>query len=220
MILVYELAIRGSLDRHLNSGHLTWRQRIQICLDAVKGLRHLHDPRETHQRLFHCDFKSANILLDNQWKAKVYDFGLSIMGSANEQNSVIVTVAAGTPGYLDPQYETTHTLMKESDVYSFGVVLFDVLCGKLCCTYSNGRIQQNLVRTWIESYRNKNLNDIIFKSSTIHPMEQNALEIFSDIAYGCLNESHEDRPGMAEVVTELESALESQELVKNQEFKG
>uniref|UniRef100_A0A251SBJ9 Putative serine-threonine/tyrosine-protein kinase catalytic domain-containing protein n=1 Tax=Helianthus annuus TaxID=4232 RepID=A0A251SBJ9_HELAN len=213
MILVYEHASHGSLDRHLNSPLLTWSQRLRICLDAAKGLSYLHDPGETHQRLIHCDVKSPNILLDEHWNAKVSDFGLSITGPANEQHSV----AAGTPGYCDPQYAMTHTLTKESDVYSFGVVLFEVLCGRLCCTYSNGRLQQNLVRTWIESYEEKKLNDIIFKDPTIQPLEQSTLEIFSDIAYQCLKESREDRPKMSAVVAELERSLD---LLNCQEFIG
>ncbi|KAM0070311.1 putative protein kinase RLK-Pelle-CrRLK1L-1 family [Helianthus debilis subsp. tardiflorus] len=207
MILAYEHASRGSLDHHLNSSLLTWSQRLKICLDAAKGLSYLHDPGETRQRLIHCDVKSANILLDDQWNGKLSDFGLSIMGPANEQQSAIVTVAAGTPWYCDPQYDMTHTLTKEADVYSFGVVLFEVLCGRLCCTYSNGRVPQNIVRTWIESYEEKKLNNIIFKDTAIQPLEQSALELFSYIAYRCLKESREDRPRMAEVVTEIATAV-------------
>ncbi|KAJ0716124.1 putative protein kinase RLK-Pelle-CrRLK1L-1 family [Helianthus annuus] len=206
MILVYDYASCGSLDRYLNSPHLTWLQRLKICLDATQGLSYLHDPRGTHQRLIHCDVKSANILLNEQWKGKLADFGLSIMGPANEQQSVIVTMALGTLGYIDPLYWMTNTLTKESDVYSFGVVLLEVLCGRLCCTYGN-RVELNLVRTWIESYEEKKLNDIIFKDTPIEPLEQSAIETFSDIAYQCLKESHEDWPRMAEVVMELESAL-------------
>ncbi|KAL8209955.1 hypothetical protein R6Q57_006687 [Mikania cordata] len=216
MILVYEHASRGSLDCHLNSPHLTWSQRLKICLDAAKGLSYLHDPRETHQRLIHCDIKSSNILLDNQWNAKVSDFGLSIMGPANEKVSVIVTNAAGTLGYCDPQYVMTHTLTKESDVYSFGVVLFEVLCGRLCYTYKNGPVPHILVPTWIESYKHKKLNDIIFKNLTIKPLDQSSLETFSDIAYRCLKKSREDRPKMAEIVTELEIALRIQEFIEHE----
>ncbi|KAK1417783.1 hypothetical protein QVD17_26917 [Tagetes erecta] len=157
--------------------------------------------------------KSANILLDDKWSAKVSDFGLSIMGPANEQHSVVVTNPVGTYGYCDPQYVMTHTLTKESDVYSFGVVLFEVLCGTLCCTYrANGVVEKNFVPMWIESYKQNKLDDIIFKDPTIQPIDQCALETFSDIAYRCLTESREDRPKMAEVVTELETAYEIQEL--------
>ncbi|MFS7928102.1 putative protein kinase RLK-Pelle-CrRLK1L-1 family [Helianthus anomalus] len=152
MILVYELAFRGSLDSYLKSPHLTWRQRLKICLDSAKGLRYLHDPRETRRRLIHCDIKSGNILLDDQWNAKVADVGLSIIGSANEQHSLIVTAAAGTMGYIDPVYWMTNTLTKESDVYSFGVVLFEVLCGRLCYTRDNkGHVVEEIL-TWIKSY--------------------------------------------------------------------
>ncbi|MFS7928298.1 putative protein kinase RLK-Pelle-CR4L family [Helianthus anomalus] len=177
MILVYEHASCGSLDRYLNSPRLTWTQRLKICLDAAKGLSYLHDPCETHHRLIHCDVKCSNILLDDQWNAKVSDFGLSLMGSANEKNSLIVTPAAGTVGYCDPEYEMTHTLTKESDVYSFGVVLFEVLCGKFCCTFDkNGFVQEKFVPTWIESYKEKKLNDVIFKDPTLQPLNQSALE--------------------------------------------
>ncbi|KAM0070232.1 putative protein kinase RLK-Pelle-CrRLK1L-1 family [Helianthus debilis subsp. tardiflorus] len=211
MILVYEHASRGSLDRHLNSPDLTWSQRLKICLDAAQGLRYLHDQRGTHQRLIHCDVKSSNILLDDNWNGKVSDFGLSKTRSANEQQSLIVTMAAGTFGYIDPLYRMTSTLTKESEVYSFGVVLLEVLCGRLCMTYSNGRVEQYLVSTWIRSYEENKLNEIIFNNPTIQPMDRRALEIFSDIAYQCLKKHREDRPRMADVVIKLETALEIQE---------
>ncbi|KAL8238976.1 hypothetical protein R6Q59_015543 [Mikania micrantha] len=136
------------------------------------------------------------------------------MGPAIEQQSVVVTSAAGTSGYCDPQYAMTHTLTKESDVYSFGVVLFEVLCGTVCCTYKDGRVEKKFMPMWIESYEHKKLNNIIFKSPTIKPLDQSSLETVSSIAYRCLKESREDRPKMAEVVTELESALERQELTE------
>ncbi|GJV23348.1 kinase-like domain, phloem protein 2-like protein [Tanacetum coccineum] len=130
MILIYEHAARGSLERYLKDATLTWTERIKICLEAAKGLSFLHDPNERQQRVLHCDIKSANILLDDNLNAKVSDFGLSKMGSADQQYSVIVTNAVGTPGYCDPLYMETYQLTKESDVYSFGVVLFEVLCGR------------------------------------------------------------------------------------------
>ncbi|MFS7928261.1 putative protein kinase RLK-Pelle-CrRLK1L-1 family [Helianthus anomalus] len=214
MILVYEHVSRGSLDRYLDAPHLTWSQRLKICLDAAKGLRYL----QTHQKLIHYDVKSANILLDDEWNAKLSDVGLSIMGLADEHSSVTVTVAASTPGFSDQQYAMTHTLTKKSDVYSLGVVLFEVLCGRLCSTLdSKGHVKEILVTTWIKSYEQNKLNDIIFKDPTIQPLEQSTLEIFSDIAYQCSKETREDRPKMAAVVAELKSSLD---LLNCQEFIG
>ncbi|KAI3828608.1 hypothetical protein L1987_02713 [Smallanthus sonchifolius] len=138
-------------------------------------------------------------------ETKIYE------GPANEQYSVIVTIATGTLGYCDPQYAMTHTLTKESDIYSFGVVLFEVLCGTLCYKYSGGRVQQVLVPMWIESYKQNKLEEIIFKGLIMQPRDLITMKLFSDIAYQCLKESREDRPKMAEVVAALETILRRQE---------
>ncbi|GJU13445.1 kinase-like domain, phloem protein 2-like protein [Tanacetum coccineum] len=208
MILVYEYASRGSLDKHLKDKNLTWTQRLKICLDAVKGLCYLHDPRETYQRLIHCDIKSANILLDDNFNAKVADFGLSKIGPANQQNSILVTDTLGTLGYCDPVYMKTYTLTKESDVYSFGVVLFEVLCGKQCTEVSNGEFKI-LVPMWKKSYKENNLDEIILQDirQQINPR---SLEIFTSIAYQCLEISRKERPAMSLVVEKLEIALQMQ----------
>ncbi|KAJ9537569.1 hypothetical protein OSB04_030302 [Centaurea solstitialis] len=136
-ILVYEYASRGSLDRHLSAATLTWIQRLKICLGVARALRYLHDPDGTQQRVIHRDIKSANILLDENWNAKVSDLGLSKIGPANQQHTALISNVAGTPGYLDPLYLKMGLLTKESDVYSFGVVLFEALCGRLCFEYNN-----------------------------------------------------------------------------------
>ncbi|KAJ0716727.1 putative protein kinase RLK-Pelle-CrRLK1L-1 family [Helianthus annuus] len=131
MILVYEYASRGSLDRYLtDASTLTWIRRLKICVGAARGLHFLHDPEETQQRVLHRDIKSANILIDENWTAKVSDFGLSKVGPANQVHTYLVSHGVGTPGYCDPLYMEMGFLSKESDVYSFGVVLFEILCGR------------------------------------------------------------------------------------------
>nr|XP_043630391.1 putative receptor-like protein kinase At5g39000 [Erigeron canadensis] len=209
-VLIYEYAPKGSLDRYLSNSGLTWTQRIKICLGAAKGLSYLHDPRGTYQRVLHCDIKSANILLDENMTAKVADFGLSKMGPANQQHSIIFTNAVGTPGYCDPLFIQGSTLTKESDVYSFGVVLFEVLCGRLCYRCSNGRHDEVFVRTCKQRYTEKKLDEIIFQH-LIPGMHPTSLELFSDVAFQCLHDSRHGRPMMSIVVEKLESALKFQE---------
>ncbi|PWA90839.1 protein kinase-like domain, Phloem protein 2-like protein [Artemisia annua] len=209
MILVYEHASRGSLDRYLKHATLTWTERIKICLDAAKGLSFLHDPNESHQRVLHCDVKSANILLDDNLNAKVSDFGLSKMGSAEKQFSVMITDAVGTHGYCDPVYMETYQLTKESDVYSFGVVLFEVMCGQQCVEYSNGRVKC-FVPFWKKNYEENKLDEIIFKDLK-QQMNQSALETFASIAYQCLKRLREERPSMSLIVEKLKDAFEVQE---------
>ncbi|XP_071739350.1 probable serine/threonine-protein kinase PBL28 [Rutidosis leptorrhynchoides] len=117
-----------------------WKERLiligvseyKICLDIAKGLKYLHTNMEGKPRIIHRDIKSANILLDQNWNAKIADFGLSKFHPANQLASTILTKhAVGTEVYLDPEYETTGRYKKESDVYSFGVVLFEILSGRL-----------------------------------------------------------------------------------------
>lgn len=101
-ILVYEYASRGSLDSLLKATSLTWTKRIKICLDVARGLNYLHDLKGTQQRVIHRDIKSSNILLDENWNAKISDLGLSKIGPANHQHTVVVSNVVGTLGYLDP----------------------------------------------------------------------------------------------------------------------
>ncbi|KAI3803103.1 hypothetical protein L1987_31252 [Smallanthus sonchifolius] len=208
-ILVYEHASNGSLDRHLSSTTLTWTQRLKICLDVAMGIAYLHDHKGTQQRVLHRDIKSANILLDDNWNAKLSDMGLSKIGLANQQYTFLFTNAVGTRGYCDPQYFESCVLTKESDIYSFGVVLFEVLCGRLCFEKTNDRLEI-LVPMWKQCYKDKTLDWIIFKDHT-SPMDPTSVEIFSDIAFQCLQNSSENRPTASTLVEKLEIALNFQE---------
>ncbi|XP_024995889.1 uncharacterized protein LOC112529041 [Cynara cardunculus var. scolymus] len=211
-IVVYEYASRGSLDRHLSANALTWMQRLKICLGVARGLNYLHDPNpmERQQRVLHCDIKSSNILLDENWNAKISDLGLSKIGPANQKHTFHFSNVTGTPGYIDPLYLEMGVLTKESDVYSLGVVLFEVLCSRLCFKYSNGQYH-SLVRMWKKSYKQKKLDEIISRD-LLQQMDVNSLETFSDIAYQCLKKTRGKRPLMVDVVGKLDIALTSQKI--------
>ena len=207
-ILVYEYLSNKSLDMYLSSKDLTWRQRLDICIGAARGLQYLHDPEGTQQRVLHRDIKSANILLDENWKAKVSDFGLSKFGPANQQFTFLVSNTVGTFGYCDPLYMETGYLTKESDVYSFGVVLFEVLCGRFCIE-NHDDFRRFLPTLAQKSYREMKLDTIIFNClrGQISP---NCLYTFSTVAYRCLQRACKERPLIGEIVKELETALEYQ----------
>ncbi|GKA78440.1 kinase-like domain, phloem protein 2-like protein, partial [Tanacetum coccineum] len=217
MILIYELASRGSLDRILNKATLTWTQRLKICLDAAKGLSFLHDPKGTQQRILHRDIKSANILLDESLNAKVADFGLSKISPANQKYTFLFTSPVGTPGYCDPLYMDAYQLTKESDVYSFGVVLFEVLCGRVCYENSDRKLKI-FVPYWKRCYEEKKLDEIIFPDLK-HQLDPYCVETFADIAYQCLQKTREQRPTMSVVVKKLKAALEQEEMRKAVEYE-
>ncbi|KAI3703528.1 hypothetical protein L1987_73669 [Smallanthus sonchifolius] len=212
MILVYEYASRGSLDRYLSDAStLTWTQRLKICVGVARGLHFLHDPKKRQQRVLHRDIKSANILLDEKWSAKVSDFGLSKFGPANQAHTYVVSHGVGTPGYCDPLYWELGILSKESDVYSFGVVLFEILCGRLCYEYRNCELTKILVPKWRRCYNEKSLDEIILPGLK-EQMDPGSLKSFSAIAYQCVKKAREQRPRMAKIVKELELSLKQQEI--------
>ncbi|KAF5815598.1 putative protein kinase RLK-Pelle-CrRLK1L-1 family [Helianthus annuus] len=206
-IIVYEYASNKSLDLYLSNTNLTWIQRLKICVGAARGLEYLHNLKGTQHRILHRDIKSSNILLDENWKAKISDFGLSKLGPANQEYTFLVSHAVGTVGYCDPLYAESGFLTKESDVYSFGVVLFEVLCGRLCMSYKDKH--QPLVGLARQSFEQNRLDEIIFD----HIKEQinlESLKVFASIAYKCLKRDREERPTMTQIVKELEIALEAQ----------
>ncbi|KAI3411530.1 Protein kinase domain-containing protein [Psidium guajava] len=129
MALIYEFMSNGNVRQHLsahNPNVLSWSQRLQIASDAAQGLEYLHNgckPSTVHR-----DFKTANILLNENMQAKIADFGLS-KAFVTEHDSHISTRPAGTLGYLDPEFHTSGNLNKKSDVYSFGIVLFELITG-------------------------------------------------------------------------------------------
>ncbi|XP_071704113.1 receptor-like protein kinase ANXUR1 [Rutidosis leptorrhynchoides] len=210
--LIYEYAHRGSLDKYLSTAEnnptcqLTWEQRLNICIDAARGLDHLHNHVAQHERVIHRDVKSANVLLDSNWRAMISDFGLSKIGRANENDSYLITNACGTHGYCDPSYQHTGILTKESDVYSFGVVLFEVLCGRLCF-FKDAEGKQRLLPQLAQSYYKKNKLSRIIDPTLRDYLDSNSMKKFSRIAYQCLLDDREGRPSMDLVLHELERAL-------------
>nr|XP_043631284.1 PTI1-like tyrosine-protein kinase 1 isoform X1 [Erigeron canadensis] len=211
-ILIYEHAVYGSLDKYLirsdtSSSSLSWTQRINICIDAARGLDYLHNHVGKSHKIIHRDIKSANILLGQNWKAMISDLGLSKIGLSNENDSYLITNACGTHGYCDPVYRDTGILTKESDVYSFGVVLFEVLCGRLSFMNvpNEQRFLDRLAPRYYETGRLNEIIDVELKDR----ISSTSLNIIADIAYHCLQNDREKRPSMSLVVEKLEEARES-----------
>jgi chitin elicitor receptor kinase 1 len=134
LFLVYEFVENGTLDQHLHSAKasraaLSWPSRVQIALDAARGLEYIHE--HTKPTYIHRDIKSANILLDKECHAKVADFGLTKLTEAKVGNAVTQpTRVVGTWGYMSPEYARFGDVSPMVDVYSFGVVLFEILSGR------------------------------------------------------------------------------------------
>ncbi|CAL5394973.1 unnamed protein product [Camellia sinensis] len=217
MILAYEYMARGTLADHLykrsrrnqteiSTFHLTWERRLDICIGAARGLDYLHTG--TDQSFIHRDVKSTNILLDENWVAKISDFGLS-KGTTSNSVTHVSTRVKGTFGYLDPDYFYTYRLTKKSDVYAFGVVLLEVLSGRPPVDERLEEEQISLI-LWAQDCIKKGRLDLIIDPSLSEQITPQSLKYFVEVAYNCLHNRPKERPTMAEVVGSLDLALVSQ----------
>uniref|UniRef100_A0A251TEI0 non-specific serine/threonine protein kinase n=1 Tax=Helianthus annuus TaxID=4232 RepID=A0A251TEI0_HELAN len=227
MILVYEYVSNGSLEDYLGSEakmtNLTWVQRLKICIDIACGLNYIHSTIDNKQKIIHRDIKSANVLLGENWEAKIADFGLSIFHPLNHLESTIqATKIAGTNTYLDPEYESTGKLKKASDVYSFGVVLFEILTGRFAFEWVTKDNERGLAPVVQQLFKSKGtLKEMVDpklreesdgKGYTLsRGPNKDSLHIFSKIGCLCLSEKQDQRPTMEVVIKELKKALEFQE---------
>ncbi|KAL7604651.1 hypothetical protein Lser_V15G20314 [Lactuca serriola] len=215
MVLVYDYMSNGTLQDHLYKGrnaHLPWKRRLEICIGAAKGLHYLHTG--ANRAIIHRDVKSTNILLDENFVAKVADFGLSKLGPKEKGVDYVNTVVKGTLGYLDPEYYKYQQLTEKSDVYSFGAVLLEVLCSRpVIINRGVPDEEMNLAEWGRKNYGKGTLHEIVDKriSDEIAP---NCLMKFGEVANSCLRMKGSKRPKMDEVVWRLEFALQLQEAVE------
>ncbi|CAL9129787.1 unnamed protein product [Musa acuminata var. zebrina] len=203
-VLIYEYMAGGSVESHLFSRKvpsLPWRVRMKIAFDAAKGLAFLH---EAEKPVIYRDFKTSNILLDEDYNSKLSDFGLAKDGPVGEISHVSTRIV-GTRGYAAPEYMMTGHLTASSDVYSFGVVLLELLTGKRSLDKSRPVKQRALVDWAAPSLADKKKVLHIVDPKLDADCPQRDVQKVARLACHCLDQNPKARPFMRDVVDYLES---------------
>ncbi|KAL5078917.1 hypothetical protein RYX36_007338 [Vicia faba] len=217
MILVYDFMPNGTLYDHLHSKqrdqqhqpHLSWIQRLEICIGVARGLHYLHTG--TKQKIIHRDIKTTNILLDHNWVAKISDFGLS----KESYTSLSATAVKGSTGYVDPEYYQCGMLTEKSDLYSLGVVLLEVLSSRQalspCEEEDDDDDDEHLnLAEWAKfCYENGNVEEIV-DPNLEGKIVKECLELYLGVAMECLAERGAERPTSGNVLQNLLMAMKFQ----------
>ncbi|XP_009624934.1 U-box domain-containing protein 35-like [Nicotiana tomentosiformis] len=197
--LVYEYMENGSLEDRLfcknQSPPIPWPARFRIAAEIAAALHFFH--RSRPEPIVHRDLKPANILLDTNYKSKISDVGLARLVPASVSDSVtqyIMTSAAGTFCYIDPEYQQTGMLNPKSDIYSLGIMLLQII---------TARPPMGLTHHVERSIEKGNFDDILDPSVNDWPLEE-ALSL-AKLALKCCELRRKDRPDLgSDILPELE----------------
>ncbi|KAL3819193.1 hypothetical protein ACJIZ3_005098 [Penstemon smallii] len=200
---IFEFAMKGSLENHLfRRGHqsLSWATRIKVAIGAARALSFLHD---MEAQVTHRGFKTADILLDDEFNAKLS--GCVLAKDGVPSNSIhISTRVTDTEGYVAPEYVMTGHFTSKSDVYGFGVVLLELLSGRRVLDMTKAANEQNLAE-WVKLHNHdkRTLNRIMDpKLEGQYPVD--GASCVATLALQCLIPNPELRPQMSEVLVTLE----------------
>ncbi|XP_021820909.1 L-type lectin-domain containing receptor kinase IX.1-like [Prunus avium] len=203
-LLVYAYMPNSSLDTHLFGPKTTlqWDFRYKIALDLASALHYLHEDAE--QCVLHRDIKSANILLDNDFKTKLGDFGIAKLVDPRFRTQT--TGVVGTFGYMAPEYANRGRASKESDMYSFGVVALELACGRR--TYQDEEYHVPLFRWVWQLYLAGNLLSAADERLDMNYVP-NEMECLLIVGLWCTHPNNKKRPKAGQVmrVLQLEAPL-------------
>lgn len=210
-LLIYEYMPNRSVQDHLTNRFetpLSWSTRLRIAQDAARGLAYLHEGME-FQIIFR-DFKSSNILLDEQWNAKLSDFGLARLGPSDGLSHVS-TAVVGTIGYAAPEYIQTGRLTAKSDVWSYGVFLYELITGRRPLDRNRPKNEQKLLE-WIRPH----LSDVKKFQLILDPRLEGKYTLKSAqklaaVANKCLVRQIKTRPKMSEILDMVNRIVEAAE---------
>ncbi|KAL8505085.1 hypothetical protein ACS0TY_016335 [Phlomoides rotata] len=181
-LLVYEFIPNGTLFEHIHDQNdeylsLSWKMRVSIASEVAGVLSYLHNAASVP--IYHRDIKSTNILLDDKYRAKVSDFGISRSISIDQTH--LTTRVLGTFGYLDPEYYQTR---------------------EKAISKARDETGKSLAAHFLHSMEENNLSDILDPEILKESQMEEIVDV-AKLARRCLNLTGKRRPTMKEVVAGL-----------------
>ncbi|KAJ1270141.1 hypothetical protein BS78_06G032200 [Paspalum vaginatum] len=202
-LLVYEFMTNGSLSRFLSGDvRLKWNIRVQLALGIAKGLQYLHE--ECSTQIIHCDIKPQNILLDDNFTAKISDFGLAKLLRTNQTQTI--TGIRGTRGYVAPEWFKSSAITAKVDVYSFGVILLELICCRRNVEMEAAEEDRKVLTYWANNCYRYGRVDLLVESDDEAISRLEKVERFVAVALWCLQEDPAIRPTMLKVTQMLDGA--------------
>ncbi|KAJ3689509.1 hypothetical protein LUZ61_018673 [Rhynchospora tenuis] len=217
-MLVYEFIPNDTLFHYIHykkqGSHISLETRLKIAQESAEALAYLHF--SASPPIFHGDVKSSNILLDQNYTAKVSDFGASILAPTDEVQ--FVTLVQGTCGYLDPEYMQSCQLTDKSDVYSFGVVLLELLTSKPAINFDVVEEEKSLSSCFLSAMKENKMIELLDDYIRCEDDIEVIMEV-AELAKECLHMKGEQRPTMKKVAEELDRIRKLKQHPWGQEYQ-
>uniref|UniRef100_A0A7N0V9X2 non-specific serine/threonine protein kinase n=1 Tax=Kalanchoe fedtschenkoi TaxID=63787 RepID=A0A7N0V9X2_KALFE len=201
-LIVVEYVPNGTLRDHLDGlqgAILNLAARLDILIDVAHAITYLH--MYTDHPIIHRDIKSSNILLTENLRAKVADFGFARLAPDSDSGATHVsTQVKGTAGYLDPEYLRTYQLTDKSDVYSFGVLLVEVVTGRRPIEPKR-ELKERITARWaIKKFTDGTAISTLDPRLEPSAANSQAVEKILELALQCLASHRHNRPTMKRCV--------------------
>ncbi|KAL1366917.1 hypothetical protein AAHE18_02G012900 [Arachis hypogaea] len=197
-IVIVEHVPNGNLREHLDCIHgkvLDLPTRLDIAIDVAHAITYLH--MYIDHPIIHRDVKSSNILLTENFRAKVADFGFAKQAPDSDSGMTHVsTQVKGTAGYLDPEYLKTYQLTEKSDVYSFGVLLVELITGRRPIE-PKFELRERITAKWaMKKFVDGEATTVLDPRLDQTAANTLALEKILELALQCLAPRRQNRPNM------------------------